>query len=57
MKKDSGKQPHQMKKDGGKQPYSRPKLTVHGDLRAITAAKGGNKGDGANPKTWSTTAP
>ena len=32
--------------DGQKLPYSAPKLTVHGDLRTITAAKGGNRNEG-----------
>jgi hypothetical protein len=54
VKKASGKQPHQMKKDGGKQPYLRPKLTVHGDLRAITTAKGSNRPEAGKPKTFST---
>ena len=30
-----------------RRPYRTPALTVHGDLRAMTAAKSGNKGDGA----------
>ena len=28
---------------GQKLPYSAPTLTIHGDLRTITAAKGGNR--------------
>jgi hypothetical protein len=42
---------------GQKLPYSAPKLTEYGDLRTITAAKGGTRTDGGNPKTWSTAAP
>ena len=30
-----------------KKPYRAPKLTVYGDLRTITKAKGGTTGDGA----------
>ena len=37
-----------------KLPYSPPKLTIHGNLQAITAAKGGSRTDGGQPKTWST---
>jgi hypothetical protein len=28
-----------------KEPYSQPKLTVYGDLRSLTLAKGGNMAD------------
>jgi hypothetical protein len=38
----------------GKLPYSPPTLTIHGTLQAITAAKGGTRTDGGQPKTWST---
>jgi len=31
-----------------KKPYTRPRLTVYGDLRKITAGKGGSLGDGRN---------
>jgi hypothetical protein len=41
-----------MEKDPGKQPYSRPKLTVHGDLRAITTVKGSTKAEAPQPKTY-----
>jgi hypothetical protein len=35
-----------------KRPYKTPKLSIHGDLRIITRAKGGALGDGGpNPKT------
>jgi hypothetical protein len=35
-----------------KLPYSPPKLTIHGNLQAITAAKGGSRMDGGEPKTF-----
>ena len=36
----------------GKRPYSTPMLTVHGDLRTLTAAKGGtNTDNNGKPKT------
>jgi hypothetical protein len=38
--------------EGSKLPYSAPKLTVHGDLRTITAAKGSNKTEAGQPKTF-----
>jgi hypothetical protein len=35
-----------------KKPYRKPRLKVHGDLRALTRAKGGNRADGAGkPRT------
>jgi hypothetical protein len=34
-----------------KKPYRAPRLTVYGDLRTITKAKGGSSNDGALPKT------
>ena len=37
-----------------KRPYRAPVLKVHGDFRKLTAAKGGNGGDGSGkPKTKS----
>ena len=42
-----------MKKEKAKQPYSKPKLTVHGDLRVITSMKGSNKTEAGSPKTFS----
>jgi hypothetical protein len=37
---------------GDKQAYRPPRLTVHGDLRKLTQAKGGAKSDGGTaPKT------
>ena len=37
---------------GAKKPYRAPRLIVYGDLREITKAKGGSKGDGGgNPAT------
>jgi hypothetical protein len=42
-----------LKEKNDKQPYSQPKLTIHGDLRVITAAKGSNLQDaGGRPKTY-----
>jgi hypothetical protein len=38
-------------------PYSAPKLTVHGDLRTITAAKGSNRDEAGQPKTFTNTMP
>jgi hypothetical protein len=38
---------------GEKLPYSTPKLTIHGDLRTITAAKGSNRMEAGQPKTFS----
>jgi hypothetical protein len=35
-----------------KLPYSAPRLTIHGNLQTITAAKGGNRTDGGAPKTF-----
>ena len=35
-----------------KLPYSPPRLTIHGNLQTITAAKGGNRTDGGEPKTF-----
>jgi len=32
--------------------YVKPKLKKYGDLRALTAAKGSNRRDGGQPKTW-----
>jgi hypothetical protein len=51
---------HQGRDDAGGQrgsaPYAPPKLTIHGDLRVITAAKNGNKLDGLGvPKTLKAT--
>jgi hypothetical protein len=45
--------PEQKDGSGAKLPYSTPKLTVHGDLRAITAAKGSNRTEAGQPKTFS----
>lgn len=42
-----------MKPPKGKKPYSRPKLTVHGDLRSITAAKRSTRADSGRPRTGS----
>lgn len=37
-----------------KKPYNSPRLVVHGDLRQITQAKGGTRGDGSGvPRTKS----
>jgi len=42
---------------GVKLPYSAPTLRVYGDVRTITAVKGGNRNDSGKPKTWSVTGP
>jgi hypothetical protein len=42
---------------GRKLPYSTPKLTVHGDLRTLTAAKGSNRDEAGQPKTFTTSMP
>jgi hypothetical protein len=35
-----------------KKPYRKPRLKVHGDVRALTGAKAGTSGDGAGkPRT------
>jgi hypothetical protein len=41
-----------MKKEKTKKPYLQPKLTVHGDLRAITAMKGSTKVEAGSPRTY-----
>jgi len=41
------------KDNGEKLPYSPPKLTVHGDLRTITAAKQSDRDEAGQPKTFS----
>jgi hypothetical protein len=56
MKQTNGA-PATNEKDGQKLPYSAPKLTVHGDLRTITAAKGSNRNEAGQPKTFSTSQP
>ena len=43
--------------NGRKLPYTTPKLTVHGDLRAITAVKGGNRDEAGQPKTFTSGKP
>ena len=35
-----------------KLPYTVPKLTIHGDLQSITAAKGGTRTEIGQPKTF-----
>ena len=35
-----------------KKEYVQPKLTVHGDLRVITAAKASNKREAGRPRTF-----
>jgi hypothetical protein len=43
---------------GSKKPYRTPALKVHGNLRSLTAAKKGNRGDGMGvPKTKTTSTP
>ncbi len=43
-------------RNSAKLPYSVPKLTIHGDLRTITAAKGSKNNEAGKPKTWSSGA-
>ena len=43
--------------DREKLPYSPPKLTVHGDLRTITAAKQSDRTEAGQPKTFSSGMP
>jgi asparagine synthase (glutamine-hydrolysing) len=43
--------------DREKLPYSPPKLTVHGDLRTITAAKQSDRSEAGQPKTFSSGMP
>ena len=39
-----------------KKPYRKPRLTVHGDIREVTRAKGGHANDGSGkPNTKSPT--
>lgn len=45
------------KDDDGKLPYSPPKLTVHGDLRKITAAKQSDRSESGQPKTFNSGMP
>jgi hypothetical protein len=45
------------KDDRDKLPYSPPKLTVHGDLRSITAAKQSDRTEAGQPKTFSSGMP
>lgn len=40
------------KRDGNRKPYSKPKLTVHGDLRVLTATKGSTKRETGKPRTF-----
>ncbi len=41
-----------------KKTYEKPKLVIHGDIRAITKTKGGSSNDGSGkPKTKSPTGP
>ncbi len=40
------------RREKAKKPYRKPRLTVHGDIRALTAAKAGSRADGAGkPRT------
>lgn len=45
------------KDDREKLPYSAPKLTIHGDLRKITAAKQSDRSEAGQPKTFSSGMP
>jgi hypothetical protein len=43
--------------DREKLPYSPPTLTIHGDLRKITAAKQSDRTEAGQPKTFSSGMP
>jgi asparagine synthase (glutamine-hydrolysing) len=45
------------KDDREKLPYAPPKLTVHGDLRTITAAKQSDRSEAGQPKTFNSGMP
>jgi asparagine synthase (glutamine-hydrolysing) len=49
--------PPASKDDREKLPYSPPKLTVHGDLRTITAAKQSDRSEAGQPKTFNAGMP
>ncbi len=40
-----------------RRPYRAPVLKVHGDFRKLTAAKGGNMGDGSGKPSTRSTGP
>ena len=40
-----------------KRPYRAPELKIHGDFRKLTAAKGGNMGDGSGKPSTRATGP
>lgn len=40
-----------------KRPYRAPALRIHGDLKALTKAKGGNRTESGQPKTKPSGAP
>ena len=40
-----------------RRPYRAPELKVHGDFRKLTAAKGGNMGDGSGKPSTRSTGP
>ncbi len=40
-----------------KKPYRKPRLKVHGDIRALTAAKAGTKADGAGKPSTKVSGP
>ena len=40
------------KRDPDRKPYSKPTLTVHGDLRIITATKASNRRETGRPRTF-----
>jgi hypothetical protein len=42
---------------GRKLPYSTPTLIVHGDLRTLTAAKGSDRSEAGEPKTFTSSMP
>jgi hypothetical protein len=40
-----------------RRPYRAPELKVHGDFRKLTAAKGGNMGDGSGKPSTRSSGP
>ena len=40
------------KGNGSRKPYSKPTLTVHGDLRTVTATKGSSRREPGRPRTF-----
>lgn len=51
----SGKNPPT--RDDRKKLYAKPTLTMHGDLRVITATKGSNRRETGRPRTFNSGQP